>query len=134
MEEVVGCFDAGTVVNPLQFQGQMQGGAAMAQGLALTEEIHLMRGVPVETSLHTYLMPTAADAPPMEALAVDMPDASGPFGAKGIGEPAVLPGAASVANAVANAIGAEVCELPLTPERVRAAVRDVGGGQGIGRD
>ena len=65
VEEVVSCFDAGTVVNPRQYQGQLQGAAAMAQGLALTEEIHLRSGVPGETNLHTYRHPNAADEPEM---------------------------------------------------------------------
>jgi CO/xanthine dehydrogenase Mo-binding subunit len=123
VEETVGCFDAGTVVNPVQFQGQMQGAAAMAQGLALTEEILVRDGVPLNTTLHTYLMPTAADVPGLEALAVEATEPTGPFGAKGVGEPAILPGAAAVANAVAAALGVEVRELPLTPERVLRLVR-----------
>ena len=123
VEETVGCFDAGTVVNPIQFGGQMQGGAAMAQGLALTEEIVVRDGVPLNTSLRTYLLPTAMDVPGLEAMSVEACEPTGPFGAKGVGEPAVLPGAAAVANAVSAAIGVEVSELPLTPERVLGAMR-----------
>ena len=125
VEAVVSCFDAGTVVNPVMYQGQLQGAAAMAQGLALTEEIHLRAGVPVETSLHSYLIPTAADVPSMgsaDALSVADYEQSGPFGAKGVGEPAVLPGAASIANAISAAVGHEFTALPVTPQRIVAAL------------
>jgi nicotinate dehydrogenase medium molybdopterin subunit len=125
VEAVVSCFDAGTVVNPVLFQGQLQGAAAMAQGLALTEEIHLRAGVPLETSFHAYLIPTAADVPamgPSDSLAVAEYERSGPFGAKGVGEPAVLPGAASIANAISAAVGHEFTELPVTPQRIIAAL------------
>jgi nicotinate dehydrogenase medium molybdopterin subunit len=127
VEEAVSCFDAGTVVNPKQYQGQLQGAAAMAQGLALTEEIHLRSGVPVETNFHTYLLPTAADVPDMgspNTLALEDYDRGGPFGAKGVGEPAVLPGAASIANAISAAVGHEFRELPITPERIVAALAE----------
>jgi len=118
VERAVCCYDAGTVVNPALAQAQVEGGTAMAQGYALTEEIGLNAGVPVNLNFHTYLLPTALDVPPMDVSTVASFEPTGPFGAKGVGEPTTLPGAASIVNAVSAALGREFYELPVTPERV----------------
>jgi len=122
VESAVCCYDVGTVVNPKLLEGQIEGGTAMALGYALTEEVRLEGGVPVDRNFDTYLVPTAADVPPMTVEAVDSFETSGPFGAKGVGEPSALPGAASIANAVSAAVGCEFFELPLVPEKVVAAL------------
>lgn len=119
-ERIVCCYDVGTVVNPALLEGQIEGGAAVALGYALTEDLGLRQGIPTNTNFDTYLLPTAADIPPIEVITVGAPDPSGPFGAKGVGEPAALPGAASIANGVSAALGVEITELPITPEKILA--------------
>jgi CO/xanthine dehydrogenase Mo-binding subunit len=79
-------------------------------------------GTPLAASLMDYAIPKASQSPTLEAAIVEVPSRSGPFGAKGVGEPPVIPGAAALANAVRMACGARVTELPLTAERVRAAL------------
>ena len=87
------------------------------------EEIIVREGVMATPSLSEYLIPTAVDIPDTRAIILESGTGKGPFGAKGIGEPALTPAAPAVANAVANAIGARIYELPLTSERVLAAIR-----------
>jgi CO/xanthine dehydrogenase Mo-binding subunit len=80
------------------------------------------QGTPLTASLMDYVIPKASQSPSLETAIVEVPSLSGPFGAKGVGEPPVIPGAAALANAVRDACGARVTTLPLTPERVRAAL------------
>jgi len=79
-------------------------------------------GTPTTASLMDYVIPKASQSPSLETVLVEVPSKAGPFGAKGVGEPPVIPGAAALANAVADACGARVTELPVTPERVRRAL------------
>jgi CO/xanthine dehydrogenase Mo-binding subunit len=122
VERVICAYEAGTVVNPRLMEGQIQGGTVMAQGYALTEDLALATGLVGNRNLDTYLMPTAADVPSLDVSYLDGFEESGPFGAKGLGEPTTLPGAASIANALSAAAGVEFYELPITPERVVRAV------------
>lgn len=124
VERVVACYDVGRAINPLLLAGQVEGGAAMAQGYGLTEEVLLREGVIVNPNFDGYLLPTAADVPPVTPVILEGNDPAAPFGAKGIGELTAVPGAASVANAVSAALGVEVRELPLTPERLHALVEE----------
>lgn len=125
VERAFCCYDVGTVVNPKILEGQIEGGVAMALGYALTEEVRLNGGVPRDRNFDTYLIPTAADMPRVTVMTVDSFEQSGPFGAKGVGEPAALPGAASIVNAVSSAVGCEFFDLPVTPEKVVAAIQGV---------
>jgi CO/xanthine dehydrogenase Mo-binding subunit len=118
VEQTVCAYDAGKVVNPKLLEGQIEGGSATAQGFALTEDLGLKDGMVGNRNLDTYLMPTAADVPEMDVTYLDGFEQSGPFGAKGVGEPTTLPGAAAIANAVSAAVGKDFFDLPLTPERV----------------
>ncbi|HEX9064553.1 MAG TPA: molybdopterin cofactor-binding domain-containing protein, partial [Streptosporangiaceae bacterium] len=118
----VGCHDVGRAINPAAVVGQIAGGAAQGLGYALTEDFILVDGVTRTPSLTEYLVPTARDLPTTEAIILESGTGVGPFGAKGIGEPALVPAAPAVANAVANAIGVRIHELPITPERVLAAL------------
>jgi nicotinate dehydrogenase large molybdopterin subunit len=118
VEQAVCVYDAGKVVNPILLEGQIEGGSATAQGFALTEDLGLKDGMVGNRNLDTYLMPTAADVPPMDVTYLDGFEQSGPFGAKGVGEPTTLPGAAAIANAVSAAVGKDFFDLPLTPESV----------------
>jgi CO/xanthine dehydrogenase Mo-binding subunit len=118
----VACHDVGRSINPQSVVGQIVGGAAQGLGYALMEEVQLKEGVIQTPSLAEYLIPTSQDIPKTKVIVLESGTGMGPFGAKGIGEPSLTPCAPAVANAVARAIGARVYEMPLTPERVLAAV------------
>jgi CO/xanthine dehydrogenase Mo-binding subunit len=116
------CHDVGRAINPQTVEGQIQGGAVMGLGYGLMEEIVLDRGVNLSTSLASYLIPTALDVPDVEPLVLESHEGKGPFGARGIGEPPIGPPAAAIANAVEDAVGVRITELPITPERVARAL------------
>ena len=116
------CHDVGRAINPVAVEGQIQGGSAQGLGYALMEDVVVEEGVIQTPSLSEYLIPTSRDVPTTKAIILESGTGVGPFGAKGIGEPALTPAAPAVANAVADAIGVRIHELPLTPERVLAAV------------
>jgi CO/xanthine dehydrogenase Mo-binding subunit len=115
--------DVGRAINPATVEGQMQGGAVQGVGWGLFERMEFdSAGTPITSSLMDYVIPKASQSPSLEAVLVEVPSKAGPFGAKGVGEPPVIPGAAALANAVRDACGARVTELPITPERVRQAL------------
>jgi len=118
----VACHDVGRAINPAAVEGQIQGGSAMGLGYALMEELVVKDGVIQTPSLSEYLIPTALDFPTTKVIILESGTGVGPFGAKGIGEPALTPAAPAVANAVANAIGVRIYDLPLTPEKMLAAL------------
>jgi CO/xanthine dehydrogenase Mo-binding subunit len=118
----VGCHDVGRAINPTAVEGQIQGGSAQGIGWALMEEVQVDRGVVQTPSLSEYLIPTANDLPKTKAIVLESGTGVGPFGTKGIGEPALTPAAPAVANAVADAIGVRVYDLPITPEKVLEAL------------
>jgi CO/xanthine dehydrogenase Mo-binding subunit len=118
----VACHDVGRAINPESVEGQVQGGAVMGVGYGLMEEVVVDRGVNLSTSFAAYLIPTALDVPDVEPLILESGDGKGPFGARGIGEPPVAPPAAAIANALEDAVGVRITELPITPERVARAL------------
>lgn len=115
-------FDVGLAVNRTSVEGQMEGGAYMGLGQGLMEEVVLNNGVTQSENLETYLLPTALDTPDIATHIIESGSGIGPFGAKGIGEPSLTPAATAVALAVVDAIGEPVRDLPVTPERILAAV------------
>jgi CO/xanthine dehydrogenase Mo-binding subunit len=116
--------DVGKAINPAAVEGQMQGGAVQGVGWGLFERLVFdEQGTPITGSLMDYVVPKASQSPAVDALLVEVPSELGPFGAKGIGEPPVIPCAGAWANAVRDACGARVTELPITPERVWRALR-----------
>jgi CO/xanthine dehydrogenase Mo-binding subunit len=119
--------DVGRAINLLRVEGQIQGGAYQGLGYALGEEIVVQDGHTASTLLASYLMPTAADLPDVRAIIVESGEGKGPFGARGIGEPTIGNPAATIANAVAAATGVRVTRLPITPERLLAAIDADGG-------
>ena len=122
----IGAHDVGQAINPAAVAGQIEGGAAQGQGYALSEAMIYRDGELVTPSFSEYLIPTAMDVPRVEAIILESRSGLGPFGAKGIGEPALTPVAPAIANAVADAIGRRVFELPITPERIVMALREAG--------
>jgi CO/xanthine dehydrogenase Mo-binding subunit len=115
--------DVGRAVNPTQVEGQIHGGIAQGLGLALMEEY-----LPGRTeNLHDYLIPTVGDVPAIEVLLVEDAEPLGPYGAKGIGEPALIPTAPAIFGAIHHATGARMHFAPATPHRVREAILKAGG-------
>ncbi|PCH72498.1 MAG: aldehyde oxidase, partial [Rhodobacteraceae bacterium] len=111
--------DVGRAINPMLVEGQVHGGIAQGLGMALMEEY-----LPGRTeNLHDYLIPTAGDMPPVETIIVEVPDAHGPYGAKGLGEHVLIPTAPAIVNAIYDACGVRIRRLPATPARVRAALK-----------
>jgi CO/xanthine dehydrogenase Mo-binding subunit len=118
--------DVGFAVNPLSVEGQMEGGTVQGIGMGLYEEmVYDDRGRLLNPSLLDYRLPTAADVPNIESLIVEVPSEDGPYGAKGVGEPPVVPTSAAIANAVHDAIGVRITEIPITPERILRALGKV---------
>jgi CO/xanthine dehydrogenase Mo-binding subunit len=111
--------DVGRAINPLGVEGQMQGGAVQSLGMALTEGLEFDEGGRLTNpSLLDYRKLTAADLPDIETIIVEVPSPSGPFGARGVGEPPIVPAPAAIANAIQDATGLRITELPLSPERI----------------
>ena len=116
--KVTAAHDVGRAINPTLIEGQIEGGVAQGLGMALMEEFFPGRG----ENLHDYLIPSAGDIPPVESILIEDPSPIGPFGAKGIGEQAVIPTAPAILNALHDAIGIRLRRIPATPDRVRAAI------------
>ncbi len=119
--------DCGTVINPLALHGQVEGSLVMGMGESLWEEVVHREGRIVNANLHDYLIPTAADTPRIHSIVVPSYDPGGPFGAKEVGEGSSLPVMGAVANAVADAIGVRITDLPITPEKILRALGKVPG-------
>ncbi|MCI0398956.1 MAG: xanthine dehydrogenase family protein molybdopterin-binding subunit [Chloroflexi bacterium] len=123
VDHLVVAQDVGKAINPLAVEGQIQGGVTQSISIALWEELLYDEAGQVRNpSLLDYRMPTARDVPAIETIIVEAPGGDGPFGAKLVGEPPMVPAVAAVANAVTAAIGVRVCDLPITPERVWRAI------------
>jgi aldehyde oxidoreductase len=116
--KITAVHDVGRAINPTLIEGQIEGGAAQGLGHALMEEFFPGKG----ENLHDYLIPTAGDMPPVESILIEDPSPIGPFGAKGIGEQAVIPTAPAILNAIYDAVGVRIGRVPATPDRVRAAI------------
>lgn len=114
--------DVGTVINPIAVRGQMEGAFAYGLGQALMEELVVQDGHVVTTNLGDYKIPTIADVPPLRLVLLTDAKGPGPFGAKSVGELANPAVCAAVANAIADACGARLFSLPLTAEKVFAAL------------
>jgi len=123
VKKVLGVHDCGLIVNQLTLESQINGGIIMGMGYALYEERVMddLSGVMLNPNFETYKMPGISDVPEIELALINMPER----GVIGIGEPATVPTAAAIANAVANAIGVRVSSLPITPAKVLAALGKV---------
>lgn len=121
---VVAAHDVGKAINPMYVEGQIEGGVMMGIGYALTEEAILKEGRVLNPNFLDYRIPGPQDMPAIEPIIVETNDPEGPFGAKGVGEPGVIPTAAAIANAVADATGIRLTRLPITPERLLSAIHN----------
>lgn len=119
---IFAAHDVGTAINPLNIIGQVHGGCAMGIGYGLTEEVQVKDGVIKNPRLSEYIIPTTLDMPKIDVSIVECYEETGPFGAKGVGEPALIPTAAAIANAIYDAIGIRFTSLPVSPEKIVAAL------------
>ncbi len=125
VHKIVGAHDAGTAVNPKLVEGQIEGGLVQGIGYALNEEItYNDKGVQQHSNMHNYLVPTASDIAEVKAIIVASNDPQGPFGAKGVGECGLVCPASAIANAVSNAIGKPINQLPINTERLYSILHD----------
>jgi len=120
---LVAAHDVGQSINPTLIKGQIYGAAYTGVGYALTEEIKVQKGKVMNPNFRDYQILTARDRIPVEAVVIEKGDEDGPYGAKGIGEPGLVPTAPAIANAIYDAIGVRITELPITPERVLDALK-----------
>ena len=114
----------GTVLNPLMHQGQIDGGVVMGMGYALMEGVMIDGGSVVTTNFGENKIPSICDIPPLKTVIQEFPVGNGPYGGMSIGEPPVVPTAAAIANAVQDAVGARIYDLPITAEKVLRALRE----------
>jgi CO/xanthine dehydrogenase Mo-binding subunit len=122
---IVASHDCGTAINPMLVEGQVEGGISMGVGFALEEEMLFDdKGRLVNPNLTNYIMPTSLDMPKIEVDIVDNYDPTGPFGAKGVGEPTCVSTAAAIMNAIHDAVGVRMTSLPATAEKVFAAIKE----------
>ena len=120
----IAAHDVGRAINPMLLEGQVYGGATMGIGYALTERLILKDGKVMNPNFLDYKMLTAKDVPNIETIVIETNDPFGPFGAKGIGEPGSVPTAPAIANAIYDAVGVRIKDLPITPEKVLAALKE----------
>ncbi len=123
VEKVWAAHDVGKAINPAGIEAQVEGGVTQGIGYALTENFKLHNGKVLSDNLSTYLLPTALDISEIETIIIEDPEPLGPWGAKGIGEPAIIPTAAAIANAVSNAIGTPINEIPISPETILEKIK-----------
>ena len=122
--KMLSAHDTGTVINPLTYQGQVEGGMVQGLGFALMENLFDDDGKIVSTSLGEYKLPNIADVPPLRTLLLEDQDGPGPFQSKPVGEHSAVPTAPCIANAVYDAIGTQITDLPLSAETIYAALRE----------
>lgn len=127
--KMVTAYDVGKAINPLSLEGQIEGGTVQGLGYAIMEELVHKDGVVVNPNLADYYIPTSLDIPEIKTIIIEYPGHLGPYGAKAIGEPPIVLPAPAIVNAIENAIGVRLTEIPATPDRVltgfkRAARKD----------
>ena len=124
--QVLGIWAAhavGRAVNPRGVEGQIEGAVVQGVGQALMEDYRTIDGHATTDSFAKYILPTSLDVPKVTSIIVEDPDPLSPLGAKGIGEPALVPTVPAIMNAIYDAVGVRITSLPATPERVLAALR-----------
>ncbi|MEG0372085.1 MAG: molybdopterin cofactor-binding domain-containing protein, partial [Clostridium sp.] len=118
--------DVGRAINPMIIEGQMDGGFAMGVGYAIYEDLGVKNGVIKNNKFTNYIIPTSMDLPRVRNIIIEDPENTAPYGAKGIGEPVMVAVAPAILNAIYDATGIRMTELPVTPERMLKALRDKG--------
>jgi len=124
--KMVSSQDVGFAINPMAVEGQIEGGTVQGYAWAIMEEMQYNENGNVNPGFVDYRVPTSADLPTVESVIVEVPAPNGPFGAKGVGEPPITPTLATMANAVVDAIGVRITDLPIKPEKVLNALSNNG--------
>jgi CO/xanthine dehydrogenase Mo-binding subunit len=120
----VAAQDVGFAINPAAVEGQIYGGVVQGLGWALYEGLFFDEaGQPASASLMEYVLPRSTMAPPIDVVLVEVPSEKGAYGAKGVGEPPAIPGPATIANAIRDAAGVRVTDMPMRPEVVAKALQ-----------
>ncbi len=133
VDRVTAAHDVGKAINPATLTGQVEGGIVQGLGYAVMEELKVVDGRCLNPNFTDYLIPSSVDAPVVDTVLVELPWSRGPYGAKGIGEPALIPIAAAVANAVSFACGHRFTHIPITPERLLTTLEDAATARGPAR-
>jgi CO/xanthine dehydrogenase Mo-binding subunit len=120
--QIVAAHDCGTPINPALVEGQIQGGVSQGIGFALSEEILFEEGIQLNPGFRDYKIQTTMDMPQIDVIIVNNYDSTGPFGAKGVGEPTSVPTAPAILNAIYDAVGVRIYSLPATPEKILKAL------------
>ena len=116
--------DIGKAINPQSVEGQIEGSLIMGIGYTFFEDLKMRNGKVTNANFANYKVPRTVNIPPMESIFIETKDPQGPFGAKGMGEAALLPTSAAIANAIYDAVGIRLKELPFTPDKVIKALKD----------
>src|SRR3990170_2102254 len=127
VHKVTAAHDCGFAINPMSVEGQIEGSVSMTFGQALFEEFKMEKGWSMNPSFLEYKLPTAADMPQVKSLIVESQDPEGPFGAKEASEGTNIPTIPAIANAIYDAIGVRIKDLPITPEKILKALEEKGG-------
>ena len=125
INKIISAHDIGAILNPLNHQGQVEGGMIQGLGYALMEELELEDGHISTLSFGDYKIPTSADVPPMETVLIQGDAGPAPYESKGIGESSNIPVAGAIANAVFDAVGVRITDLPVTADKVLAGLREL---------
>lgn len=123
---LIAAHDVGQAINPMAVEGQIEGGVGQGVGYALMEEMIVENGIIQNPSFSSYLIPTSLDIPQITSIIVEEPEPTGPFGAKGTGEPPSCPTAAAIINAIYDAVGVHITSTPVTAEKVYKALKQKG--------
>ena len=124
--KITAVHDCGLAINPLLTEGQVEGGVAMGVGYGIMEQMVMENGRVKNPQFTDYVLPTSLNVPEVVTKIVERPDPAGPYGAKGIGEPSLLPTAPSIVNAIQDAVGVRIRDLPATPEKILKAMAAAG--------
>jgi CO/xanthine dehydrogenase Mo-binding subunit len=123
---ITAAHDLGRVVNRAMAEGQVEGSVVQGVGYALMENMVFKEGTLLNDGFLDYKLPRVADVPNIETILIESEDPDGPFGAKGVGEPAIVPTAAAIANAIHNACGVRVRKIPILPEDLLKGLKEQG--------
>ncbi len=121
---LVAAQDCGFAINPMATEGQIEGSVSMGLGQALYEDLETEQGQTLNPSFAEYRIASSRDMPPMECHLIQTLDPEGPYGAKGVGEMTLVPTAPAIANAIYDAVGVQIKSLPITPEKILAALKE----------
>jgi CO/xanthine dehydrogenase Mo-binding subunit len=116
--------DIGKAINPQSVEGQIEGSLIMGIGYTFTEDLRFRNGRVVNPNFANYRVPRSIGTPPIHTILIETNDPEGPFGAKGMGEASLLPTSAAIANAIHDACGVRIKELPITPAKILQALKE----------